>query len=134
MTIPHPSPYSAASNAADALLAAHPDLPATSVDVAHVRGLGPAALVQVDNKSALRSWAQALNTTARTTGASGYGTPEPHQRTGLPEWLWWRMTFIDTTVDKTPIWLWTLEAADQPRALAAFLASTAHTPADTTTT
>lgn len=132
MTITHPSPYTAASDAADALLAAHPELPVTSVDVAHVRGLGPAALIQVENKLALKSWAQALNTSARTTGASGYGTPEPHQQTGLPEWLWWRMTFIDTTVDQTPIRLWTLEATDQPRALATFLASTARTPADTT--
>jgi len=133
MTIPDPSPYTAASNAADALLATHPDLPAASVDVADVRGLGPAALIQVDNKPALRSWAQALNTTARTTGASSYGTPEPHQQTGRPEWLWWRMTFIDTTVDQAPIRLWTLEVTDQPRALAAFLASTAHTPTSTTT-
>ncbi|WP_460074106.1 hypothetical protein [Streptomyces sp. YKOK-I1] len=133
MTIPHLSPYSAASEAAGVLLAAHPDLPARSVDVAHVRGLGPAALIQVEDKPALRSWAQALNTTARTTGASGYGTPEPHQQTGLSEWLWWRMTFIDTTVDQIPIRLWTLETTDQPRALATFLASSAHTPVGTTT-
>lgn len=125
MTTHHPHPCTAASKAADAFLAAHPDLPATSVDVAHVRGLGPAALIQVEDRAALRSWAQALNTTACTTGASGYGTTEPRQQTGLPDWLWWRMTFIDTTVDQTPIRLWTLDTTDQPRALATFLAATA---------
>ncbi|WP_406469984.1 hypothetical protein [Streptomyces sp. NBC_01615] len=45
----------------------------------------------------------------------------------MPDWLWWRLTFIDTTVDQTPIRLWRLEATAQPRALATFLASTAHT-------
>ncbi|MFD3933429.1 hypothetical protein [Streptomyces sp. NPDC058614] len=128
MTITHPHPSSAASNAADSLLAAHPGLSAESVDFADVRDLGPAALIQVASKPALRSWAQVLNVTARTTGASGYGTTEPPQQAGLPEWLWWRMTFIDTTVDQIPIRLWTLEATDQPRTLAMFLASTAHTP------
>ncbi|MFF7987017.1 hypothetical protein ACFZDK_49425 [Streptomyces sp. NPDC007901] len=133
MTTTHPSPYTTASKAADALLATHPDLSATSVDVAHVRGLGPAALIQVENKSALRAWAQALNTTARYTGTSAYGTTEPRQQAGLPEWMWWRMTFIDTTVGQIPIRLWTLEVTDHPRALATFLASTAHTPVHTTT-
>ncbi|MET8411080.1 hypothetical protein ABZV34_23760 [Streptomyces sp. NPDC005195] len=128
MTVTHPRPYAAASNAAATLLAAHPELSVTSVDVAHVHSLGPAALIQVENTSALRSWAQALNTTAHTTGASSYGTTEPRQETGLPQWLWWRMTFIDTTVDQIRIRLWTLDATDEPRTLAAFLASTVHTP------
>lgn len=128
MTPINPDPYTTASDAADALLAAHPGLPATSVDVADVHGLGPAALIQLEDLSALQSWAQALHTTGHTTGASGYGTTEPRQQAGLPQWLWWRMTFIDTTVNQTPIRLWTLEATDQPRALAAFLAATAHTP------
>ncbi|WP_019074409.1 hypothetical protein [Streptomyces hokutonensis] len=127
MTIPHPSPYCAASNAADALLAAHPDLPALSVDVAHVRGLGPAALIQVAGRPALKAWAQALNTTAHITGASAYGTTEPHEA-GMPQWLWWRMTYIDTAVGRMPIRLWTLDTTDQPRALAAFLATTVHAP------
>ncbi|MFJ9380386.1 hypothetical protein [Streptomyces sp. NPDC101455] len=128
MTITHPSPCTRAFDAADSLLAAHPGLSAESVDVAHVAGLGPAALIQVAHRPALRAWAQALNTTAHTTGASGYGTAEPRQSPGLPQWLWWRMTFIDTTVDQTPIRLWTLDVTDQPRALATFLASIAHTP------
>ncbi|MFF3585362.1 hypothetical protein [Streptomyces mirabilis] len=46
----------------------------------------------------------------------------------MPQWLWWRMTYIDTTVDQMPIRLWTLDTTDQPRALATFLATTAHTP------
>ncbi|MER6374452.1 hypothetical protein ABT255_40215 [Streptomyces mirabilis] len=124
----HPGPYTKASEAAASLLAAHPGLSAESVDVADVRGLGPAALIQVGSRSALRAWVQALNTTTHTTGASGYGTTKPHQQAGLPQWLWWRMTFIDTTVDQMPIRLWTLDTTDQPRALATFLATTAHTP------
>ncbi|MFK0112544.1 hypothetical protein [Streptomyces sp. NPDC091217] len=127
MTTTHPSSYTAASKAADSLLATHPDLPVRSVDIADVRSLGLAALIQVENRAALRAWAQALNTTAHTTGASGYGTSEPHQQAGLPEWLWWRMTFLDTAIDQIPIRLWTLDTTDQPRALATFLASTAHT-------
>ncbi|MFD7003912.1 hypothetical protein ACFWA5_48750 [Streptomyces mirabilis] len=38
------------------------------------------------------------------------------------------MTFVDTTVDRTPVRLWTLEASAQPRAVAAHLASTAAVP------
>ncbi|MEU9397891.1 hypothetical protein AB0D86_48980 [Streptomyces sp. NPDC048324] len=125
MTTALPTPSTPASDAAAALLAANPGLSAKSVDAADVKGLGPAALIQVEDRTALQAWAQALNTTARRTGASAYGTTEP-QQDGMPDWLWWRMTFIDTTVDQTPIRLWTLEASDQPRALAALLASTAH--------
>ncbi|MEV4452756.1 MULTISPECIES: hypothetical protein [Streptomyces] len=49
------------------------------MDVADARGLGLAALIQVEDRSALRAWAQALNVPARVTGTSGYGTTEPHQ-------------------------------------------------------
>ncbi|MET7973185.1 hypothetical protein ABZW44_08865 [Streptomyces mirabilis] len=128
MPITHPGPYTKASDAAASLLAAHPGLSAESVDVADVRGLGPAALIQVASRSALKAWAQALNTTAHTTGESSYGTTEPHQQAGLPQWLWWRMTYIDTTVAQMPIRLWTLDTTDQPRALATFLVATTHTP------
>ncbi|MEU9413560.1 hypothetical protein AB0E08_48820 [Streptomyces sp. NPDC048281] len=128
MTSTHSGSNATAANAADTLLTAHPDLPASSVHVAYVRGLGQAALIQVESRSALRAWAQALNTTAHITGASGYGTTEPRQQAGLSEWLWWRMTFIDTTVDQIPIRLWTLETTDEPHTLATFLAATAHTP------
>jgi hypothetical protein len=38
------------------------------------------------------------------------------------------MGFIGTTVDQLPIRLWTLDVTDQPRALATFLAATAHNP------
>ncbi|MEU2739380.1 hypothetical protein ABZ656_29435 [Streptomyces sp. NPDC007095] len=125
MTPTQPGAYPSPSDAAAALLAAHPSLSADSVDVADVRGLGLAALIQVENRSALRAWAQALNAPARVTGASGYGTTEPHQA-GLPDWLWWRVAFIDTAVDQTPVRLWTLETSAQPRALATLLACTAH--------
>ncbi|MFJ3673726.1 hypothetical protein ACIPSE_45515 [Streptomyces sp. NPDC090106] len=129
MTITDSSP----STAANALLAAHPDLSAESIDVTDVPGLGLTALIQVAGLPALQAWALALHTTARSTGASAYGNDNPRQEDGLPDWMWWRLTFIDITVDQTPIRIWTLEATDQPRTLAVLLASTAHTPAGATT-
>ncbi|MFI1035965.1 hypothetical protein [Streptomyces sp. NPDC020951] len=127
MGIAIPSPPTPASHAAAALLAAHPGLSAESVDIADANGLGPTALIRVQDRAALRDWAKALNVTAHTTGESAYGTTGP-QQDSVSDWLWWRMTFIDTTVDQTPIRLWTLDATDHPRALAVFLASAAHTP------
>lgn len=131
MTTNLQEPHSAAAAAATTLIAAHPSLSAESVDVTDVTGLGPAALIQVDDRETLRAWAQALNTTGHTTGASAYGTTEP-SHAGMPDWLWWRMTYVDTTVDQTPIRLWTMETSNQPRALAAFLAATAHAGNGTT--
>ncbi|WP_331732473.1 hypothetical protein [Streptomyces sp. NBC_00989] len=131
MTTNPQEPHTAAAAAATALIAAHPSLAAESVDVTDVTGLGPAALIQVDDRETLRAWAQALNTTGHTTGASAYGTTEP-SHDGMPDWLWWRMTYIDTTVDQTPIRLWTMETSNQPRALAALLAATAHAANGTT--
>ncbi|MEU3619847.1 hypothetical protein ABZ725_47315 [Streptomyces sp. NPDC006872] len=127
MGIAVPSPPTPAFDAAAALLAAHPGLSAESVDIADANGLGPTALIRVQDRAALRDWAKALNVTARTTGESAYGTAGP-QQDSVSDWLWWRMTFIDTTVDQTPIRLWTLDATDHPRALVVFLASAAHTP------
>ncbi|MFI6254308.1 hypothetical protein [Streptomyces sp. NPDC051016] len=116
----------APSSAAAVLLAAHPDLPADSVDVVDMRGLGPAVLVQVPDARALHDWARALGVRARWTGASGYGTTRPREAR-LPDWLWWRAAYIDTTVTGMPVRLWALEASAHPRALATFLVSTIHT-------
>ncbi|MGY4983777.1 hypothetical protein ACWCYL_42805 [Streptomyces sp. 900105755] len=119
------SPHSAPSNAAAVLLAAHPDLPADSVDVVDVPGLGLTALIQVPDTRALRDWARAIGVRAHWTGASGYGTTHPRQD-GAPDWLWWRVAYIDTTAAGLPVRLWALEASAHPRALATFLASTIH--------
>lgn len=131
MTTNPQDPHTAAAGAAAALIAAHPSLSAVSVDVTDVTGLGPAALIQVEGRKALHAWAQALNRTGHTTGASAYGTTEP-SHDGMPDWLWWRMTYIDTIADQTPIRLWTVETSNQPRALAALLAATAHADNGTT--
>jgi hypothetical protein len=125
MTNRPPDPHAAAANAAAALITAFPRLSAESVDVTDVAGVGPAALIQVEDEDALRAWAKALNTTGHTTGASAYGTTNPSQD-GMPDWLWWRLRVLDTTVHQTPIRLWTMETSAQPRALAALLTATAH--------
>ncbi|MFE9770001.1 hypothetical protein ACFYPC_36675 [Streptomyces sp. NPDC005808] len=125
MTTNPQGPHSAAGAAAAALIAAHPSLSVESVDAADVRGLGPAALIQVEDGKALRAWAQALNATGHMTGASAYGTTDAGQG-GMPDWLWWRLRFIDTIVGEVPVRLWAMETSSQPRALAALLAATAH--------
>ncbi|MES5824845.1 hypothetical protein [Streptomyces sp. RG80] len=116
------------SQAAGQLIAAHPHLSVASVDVADVPGLGPTALIQVADLPALRAWARALHITARSTGASAYGSDDPHHIPGLPEWMWWRLTYLDTTVADCPVRLWTLDTTEHPRATAVFLAASAHTP------
>ncbi|MFI1726442.1 hypothetical protein [Streptomyces sp. NPDC020489] len=113
------------SQAAARLIAAHPGLSAQSVHVTDVPGLGLAALIQVTDRPALRAWAQALHATGHTTGASAYGTHDPHRTPGLHQW--WQMTFLDITVDDRPVRLWTLDTTHH-RALPLFLAATAHTP------
>jgi hypothetical protein len=131
MPIPQPLPRSGAVTAAASLVAAHPHLAAEATDVADVPGLGLTALIQVPDISALRAWAEVLHLTARTTGASAYGTDDPHRHPGTPQWMWWRLTYIDSHVAPYPIRLWTLDTTDHARATAVFLAASAHTPKET---
>ena len=125
MTTNFPGPHAAAAVAATTLIATHPSLSVKAMDVTDVAGLGPAALIQVEDAKTLRAWVHVLNATGHTTGASAYGTTDPGQ-SGLPDWMWWRLRFIDTIVDQAPVRLWTMETSSQPRALAALLAATAH--------
>ncbi|MEU5314404.1 hypothetical protein [Streptomyces sp. NPDC021562] len=118
----HPAPSSAAA----VLLAAHPHLPADSVDAIDVPGLGLTALIQVPDTRALHDWARALGAPAHWTGGSGYGTTRPCEA-GSPDWLWWRVEYIDTTAEGLPVRLWALEASAHPGALATFLVSTVPT-------
>ncbi|WP_316779668.1 hypothetical protein [Streptomyces sasae] len=104
--------------AARDLLLAHPTLTADSVDVADTAGLGRAALINVHDMGSLRDWALALGLKVRNTRLSNYGTTEPKQQ-GLPDWLWWRLLWIDTHVNDTPVRLWTLQASRHARTLAA---------------
>ncbi|MGW6926540.1 hypothetical protein ACWGA9_35655 [Streptomyces sp. NPDC054950] len=48
-----------------------------------------------------------------------------------PDWLWWRLLYLDTTVDHVPVRLWTLETSAHPRALATHLAATIPTNRET---
>ena len=116
-----------AADAAAVLLAAHPALTAVSVDTVDVPGLGQTALIQTEDRTALRAWAHALNATARITGHSSYGTTDP-RLPGSPDWLWWRLLYIDTTVGHVPVRLWTLETSAHPRVLAAHLAASIPAP------
>ncbi|MEU3522064.1 hypothetical protein ABZ770_43730 [Streptomyces sp. NPDC006654] len=120
------APDRPSSSAAAVLLAAHPDLPADSVDAIDVPGLGLTALIQVPDTRALRDWARALGVRAHWTGGSGYGTTHPREA-GSPDWPWWRVEYIDTAAAGLPVRLWALEASAHPRALATFLASTVPT-------
>ncbi|MFJ9634985.1 hypothetical protein ACIRU8_45570 [Streptomyces sp. NPDC101175] len=121
-----PAPSLRAADAAAVLLAAHPALTAVSVDTVDVPGLGQTALIQTEDRTALRAWAHALDTTARITGHSSYGTTEP-RLPGSPDWLWWRLLYVDTTVGYVPVRLWTLETSAHPRVLATHLAATIPT-------
>ncbi|MEU1193544.1 hypothetical protein [Streptomyces sp. NPDC005859] len=121
-TIP-PTPSLRAAEAAALLLAAHPHLAAVSVDTVDLPGPGPTALIQTEDRTALHAWARALDTTVRSTGRSSYGTTEP-RLPGVPDWLWWRLLYLDTTVDRVPVRLWTLETSAHPRVVAVHLAAT----------